>query len=63
MRRLMFVIFHALRYRNTPIRFRAEIDGVEYELNLKGFCNEQLYRNGHDMGVTTWVEFEEVRHA
>ena len=60
MRRLLFVLFYALRYRNTPIRFRVDVNGVEHELKLKGFCNEQLYRTGHDMGVTTWVEFEEV---
>lgn len=58
MRRLLSVIFHGLRYRNTPIRFRADINGMEIELRLKGFCNEQLVVNGKNKGITTWVELE-----
>ena len=58
MLRVLSFFFRILKYKNTPIRFRTEIGGVEYDLRIREFCNEQLIVNGKDKGITTWVELE-----
>lgn len=58
--KLLALLLEIFRYRNVGVRFRCEIDDVEHELRLKGFCHENLVVNGVRKGSSVWCELVEV---